>query len=108
MGRVKARNPLGHSGHRRLQAVVGSMLTLIGSPLMRGSLVRFACWKLLHTRHALRARAVVRARPQSRASRSSASIGEKTVQGTGGCLRVLNGGLRMVLYPFFALVRPTN
>lgn len=30
VGLVKARNPLGHSGHRKLQEVVGSKLMEIG------------------------------------------------------------------------------
>ena len=30
VGRVKERNPEGHSGHRRLQDVVGSMAILMG------------------------------------------------------------------------------
>lgn len=30
VGRVKERKPLGHSGHRRLQEVVGSIDTEIG------------------------------------------------------------------------------
>ena len=32
VGRVKDRKPLGHSGHRRLHEVVGSMERLIGLP----------------------------------------------------------------------------
>lgn len=32
VGRVNDLNPLGHSGQRRLQAVVGSMERVIGSP----------------------------------------------------------------------------
>ncbi len=32
----KALNPLGHSGHLRLQAVVGSMEMVIGSPHWMG------------------------------------------------------------------------
>lgn len=36
--RVKDRNPLGHSGQRRLHAVVGSILTVIGSPHCTGLL----------------------------------------------------------------------
>jgi len=31
---LKERKPLGHSGHRRLQDVVGSKAILIGSPPM--------------------------------------------------------------------------
>jgi len=33
VGRVKDRKPLGHSGQRRLQEVVGSMAMLMGKPL---------------------------------------------------------------------------
>jgi hypothetical protein len=36
VGRVKDLNPLGHSGHRRLQEVVGSIATLMGIPLIDG------------------------------------------------------------------------
>jgi hypothetical protein len=32
VGRVKARSPLGHSGHRKLQEVVGSKETEMGIP----------------------------------------------------------------------------
>jgi len=32
VGLVKARKPLGHSGHFKLQAVVGSMETVKGNP----------------------------------------------------------------------------
>ena len=32
VGRVKARKPEGHSGHLRLQAVVGSMEMVMGNP----------------------------------------------------------------------------
>ena len=32
VGRVKERKPLGHSGHRKLQEVVGSIETLKGIP----------------------------------------------------------------------------
>lgn len=35
IGRVNARKPLGHSGHLRLQLVVGSIDTLKGYPLWR-------------------------------------------------------------------------
>lgn len=41
VGRVKARKPLGHSGQRRLQDVVGSIEMLMGIPLMRGCFVAF-------------------------------------------------------------------
>jgi hypothetical protein len=34
VGRVKARNPDGHSGQRRLHDVVGSMLMLMGMARM--------------------------------------------------------------------------
>jgi hypothetical protein len=47
---VKLRRPLGHSGQRRLQAVVGSMAMLMGSPSMRGSFVRLARRKLRQMR----------------------------------------------------------
>jgi hypothetical protein len=53
---VKLRRPLGHSGQRRLQAVVGSKLMLKGSPPMLGSLLRLARWKLVHSLAALRSR----------------------------------------------------
>ena len=36
VGLLKERNPLGHSGHRRLQDVVGSKAILIGRPLIVG------------------------------------------------------------------------
>lgn len=36
VGRVKERKPLGHSGHRKLQLVVGSMEMLTGNPLIEG------------------------------------------------------------------------
>lgn len=36
VGRVKARNPLGHSGHRKLQEVVGSKLMDMGYPHCTG------------------------------------------------------------------------
>jgi hypothetical protein len=36
VGLVKERNPLGHSGHRKLQDVVGSKAMLMGSPLCIG------------------------------------------------------------------------
>jgi hypothetical protein len=39
VGLVKERNPLGHSGHRRLQEVVGSIEMLMGNPLMEGFFV---------------------------------------------------------------------
>jgi len=42
VGRENARNPLGHSGQRRLQEVVGSMLSAKGSPHCSGFLVRRA------------------------------------------------------------------
>ena len=32
VGRVKARNPLGHSGQRKLHEVVGSIEILMGNP----------------------------------------------------------------------------
>jgi len=38
VGLEKARNPLGHSGQRKLQDVVGSMETLIGCPQRIGLL----------------------------------------------------------------------
>jgi len=41
VGRVKDRNPLGHSGQRKLQLVVGSMEMLIGKPLIVGFPVNF-------------------------------------------------------------------
>jgi hypothetical protein len=42
VGRENERNPLGHSGQRRLQDVVGSMLNANGSPHCSGFLVRRA------------------------------------------------------------------
>ncbi|HLT75630.1 MAG TPA: hypothetical protein VKZ68_11100 [Ohtaekwangia sp.] len=36
VGRVKERNPLGHSGHLRLHEVVGSIARAIGMPLISG------------------------------------------------------------------------
>ena len=36
VGLEKDLNPLGHSGHLRLQAVVGSIVKLIGTPAMTG------------------------------------------------------------------------
>ena len=39
VGRVNDRNPLGHSGQRKLQEVVGSMEILIGRPLCVATLV---------------------------------------------------------------------
>jgi hypothetical protein len=36
VGLLNWRKPLGHSGHRRLQLVVGSMEILIGKELMIG------------------------------------------------------------------------
>jgi hypothetical protein len=36
VGRVKDLNPLGHSGQRRLQEVVGSIEMLTGIPFIRG------------------------------------------------------------------------
>jgi hypothetical protein len=38
VGRVKARKPLIHSGHRKLQEVVGSIEMLMGNPRITGSL----------------------------------------------------------------------
>jgi hypothetical protein len=35
------RSPLGHSGHLKLQLVVGSMAMLIGKPIDKGFLVLF-------------------------------------------------------------------
>ena len=35
VGRVKERRPLGHSGQRRLQLVVGSKLSAMGRPRSR-------------------------------------------------------------------------
>ena len=43
VGLVNDLNPLGHSGHLRLQAVVGSIAMLIGSPLILDSF-RFLEW----------------------------------------------------------------
>lgn len=40
IGLVNCLNPLGHSGQRRLQLVVGSIAKLIGSPLLK---FRFVC-----------------------------------------------------------------
>lgn len=39
VGREKDRNPLGHSGHRRLQLVVGSKEIAIGKPHCTGLLI---------------------------------------------------------------------
>jgi hypothetical protein len=39
VGRVKAFKPLGHSGQARLQAVVGSILTVKGFPKTMGLLM---------------------------------------------------------------------
>lgn len=39
VGLEKDRNPLGHSGHRRLHAVVGSKETLMGIPHWTGLLM---------------------------------------------------------------------
>lgn len=36
VGRVNSRNPLGHCGQRKLQLVVGSMLTKKGRPERTG------------------------------------------------------------------------
>jgi hypothetical protein len=36
VGRVNDRNPLGHSGHRKLQEVVGSIEILMGKPCIEG------------------------------------------------------------------------
>jgi hypothetical protein len=36
VGRLNARKPLGHSGQRRLQAVVGSIEIVIGKPHWTG------------------------------------------------------------------------
>jgi hypothetical protein len=49
VGLVKARNPLGHSGHRRLQEVVGSKEIEIGNPHWIGLPVRRLSWKLEYT-----------------------------------------------------------
>ena len=84
VSRVKARNPLGHSGQRRLQAVVGSKLMLKGRPPMRGSLLRFACWKLAHKPAALRRRRGVAFRDHSRASRPRANIGRPSYPSSEG------------------------
>lgn len=47
LGRVNCLSPLGHSGQRRLQAVVGSMLTVIGSPQLMGFFKSLVSWKLV-------------------------------------------------------------
>jgi hypothetical protein len=44
VGREKARSPLGHSGHLRLQDVVGSIEILIGKPLILAVFVRLDLW----------------------------------------------------------------
>ena len=44
MGRVNERNPLGHSGQRKLHEVVGSTLRLIGQPVMAGMRPPSAAW----------------------------------------------------------------
>ncbi len=44
VSRVKLRSPDGHSGHRRLQAVVGSIDTVIGTPHCTGRLKIFVSW----------------------------------------------------------------
>jgi hypothetical protein len=41
VGRVKERSPLGHSGHRKLQDVVGSIEMLIGKPFISGFFTNF-------------------------------------------------------------------
>lgn len=49
VGREKERNPLGHSGQRRLQLVVGSMLMLTGMPQCTGFFSTRDTWYELHT-----------------------------------------------------------
>ena len=49
VGLVNARNPLGHSGHRRLQEVVGSKEMEIGYPHCMGFFNRRLAWKLEKT-----------------------------------------------------------
>ena len=56
VGRVKARSPLGHSGQRRLQEVVGSKEIEIGRPHWIGLPVSRLNWKLPYTFNAFHAR----------------------------------------------------
>lgn len=56
VGRVKARKPLGHSGQRRLQEVVGSKEIEIGKPHWIGRPVSLLNWKLEYTFNAFHAR----------------------------------------------------
>jgi hypothetical protein len=44
VGRVKARNPLGHSGQRKLHEVVGSIEILMGKPQCNERLNVFEKW----------------------------------------------------------------
>jgi hypothetical protein len=44
VGLVKARNPLGHSGQRKLQDVVGSNEMEIGKPHWTGFLLKRLTW----------------------------------------------------------------
>jgi hypothetical protein len=41
VGLVNDLNPLGHSGHRKLQAVVGSMERVMGRPFIAGLFFHF-------------------------------------------------------------------
>ncbi len=44
IGLVNWRKPLGHSGQRKLQLVVGSIAKLIGKPLFKFFLEPFETW----------------------------------------------------------------
>ena len=71
VGRVKDLRPLGHSGHRRLQDVVGSMEMLIGKPLIRASFLVLELWKGLTIRAPLAPRTKV-IRPEAGSYNSNA------------------------------------
>ncbi len=53
VGREKDLNPLGHSGHLKLHAVVGSIAMLMGRPEMLDFPARLDRWKLLQIFQAL-------------------------------------------------------
>jgi len=59
VGRVKALNPLGHSGHLKLQLVVGSNETEMGYPHCIGFLSHWLNWKLLITFNTFQMRLIV-------------------------------------------------
>ena len=75
VGRVNERRPLGHSGHRRLQEVVGSSESAMGSPLGRGRPVSRLTPYEPNTRAALSARRGVSLERKFKPSKTAAREG---------------------------------